>query len=71
MSLAIGVERDELHGGQGFVLPADAIQREEKTYKEIIMPAKVNPEISKDDLVPITEFEEFAQVCEQKGKVMG
>lgn len=62
MTLRIGVEREESHG-QGFVLPADAIQREEKSYKEIIFPAKENPTVSEEDLVPISEFEEFAQVC--------
>jgi hypothetical protein len=62
MSLQLGVDRDELLGGQGFVLPPDAIQREEKLYKEIIFPAKENPPISEDDLIPITEFEDFAQV---------
>eukprot|EP01127_Copromyxa_protea_P008859 TRINITY_DN2045_c0_g2_i1.p1 TRINITY_DN2045_c0_g2~~TRINITY_DN2045_c0_g2_i1.p1 ORF type:complete len:2126 (-),score=516.29 TRINITY_DN2045_c0_g2_i1:21-6239(-) len=63
MSLQIGIDRSEENQSQGLVLPPDAIQRDEKIYKEIIFPAKENPEVNQDDLVPISEFEEFAQLA--------
>lgn len=70
MSLQIGVDRDEKAGGQGFVLPPDAIQREEKTHKEIIFPAKEAAPVNQDDLVPITEFEDFAQVRTEAQRIL-
>jgi len=55
-------ERGEGPGwAQKSVLPEDAIVLEKKTYKEIVIPAKPKPQIKHDDLIPISEFEDYAQ----------
>eukprot|EP01124_Arcella_intermedia_P005586 TRINITY_DN13308_c0_g2_i2.p1 TRINITY_DN13308_c0_g2~~TRINITY_DN13308_c0_g2_i2.p1 ORF type:complete len:1074 (-),score=263.52 TRINITY_DN13308_c0_g2_i2:3145-6366(-) len=57
-------ERGEGPGwAQKSVLPEDAIVLEKKTYKEIVIPAKPKPPIKHDDLIPISEFEDYAQLA--------
>lgn len=57
-----GVEREEGRSGK-VLLPANAKQMDGKTFREVVIPAPEKKDVPKDELVPISRFEEWAQIA--------